>query len=316
MDSSRRLDRRRLLAAGAALGLSTGLGIEARAEDAETSTLPARPFGRTGFRSTVFGLGCFPLGSLPEEEDGVRVVLRALDAGCNYLDTAPSYARGKSETRVGKALALRKDREVFVATKTHTRRAEDARRDLEGSLRRLGRERIDLVQVHALQDAADLDRILAKGGPVEALEKAREEGLVRFIGVTGHVRPSAMKLALERWSFDAVLMPLNCVDPHHASFVEDALPTAVEKKTARVAMKVFASGGLPSRGVDAAACLRFTYGLDVATAVVGCRTTDEVDQAARVAREDRALDDAEKAALLAETRPHAGTGTEWYKRTR
>ena len=242
------------------------------------------------------------------------MILRALDAGCRYLDTAPSYAKGRSETRVGQALAARPDLDVFLATKTHTRTAEDARRDVEGSLKRLGVERLDLVQVHAVSDAEDLETVVAKGGPVEGLVRAREEGLVRFVGVTGHADPVVMRKAIDRWPFDAILLPLNCVDPHHLSFEKDTLPAAVKAGIARVAMKVFASGNLVKRGLDPEACLRYVCGLDVSTIIVGCRTVEEIDLALRVVRENRPLDAEEKTLLLQRSLPHRGKSVEWYKR--
>jgi aryl-alcohol dehydrogenase-like predicted oxidoreductase len=288
----------------------------ARAKDDAPAPIPKRAFGKTGAEVSVFGLGCFPLGAVPKEDEGVAVVVRALEAGCTYLDTAPSYSSGQSERRVGLAIKGRDRASVFLATKTHTRTKADARRDLEGSLKRLGVERVDLIQVHAIADAADLDRALAPGGPLAALEKAREEKLVRFIGVTGHADPAVMRAAVERWPFDSILFPLNAIDPHHLSFGEGTLPAAARRGLARVAMKVFASGKLVAPEVAAPAedCLRYAYGLDVATAVVGCGSVEHVDLAARVAAEQRPLSGAERAALLARTRPHAGPGAEWYKR--
>jgi aryl-alcohol dehydrogenase-like predicted oxidoreductase len=298
--------------AGAAVA-AQGLCADPPAAPAPPS-MPLRAFGRTGLKVSVFGLGCFPLGGLPDEAKGVEVVRHALARGCTYLDTAPSYANGASERRVGAAVKGRARGSYFLATKTHTRTARDARADLEGSLKRLGVERIDLVQVHAVGDEADLERALAADGPLAALAKAREEKLLRFVGVTGHMDPKVMRAAVERYDFDALLFPLNCVDPHHLSFVKETLPAAVAKGLARVAMKVLASGKLPTLGIEPADCLRYAYGLDVSTAVVGCSSPEHVDLAARIAVEDRRLTPAEEASLLERTRPHKGRGTEWYKR--
>ncbi len=302
-----------------------GWGASAQADPADNpadgsavgpAKLPRRPLGRTGFQSTLFGLGCFPLGSLPDTDAAVEVIVRALDLGCNYLDTAPSYGQGRSEERVATALAGRPDaKDVFVATKTHTRTGAEARRDLEGSLKRLGRDRVDLVQVHAVKDAADLERALAPEGPLKALQQAREEGLVRFVGVTGHYDPVVMRRAIESDEFATILFPLNCVDRHRHSFEKETLPAAIEQGVGRVAMKVFASGNLVKKGVPAEPCLRYVYALDVSTVVVGCRTVEEVDLAARVAREGRPLGVEERAALLDSTARHQGPAVEWYKRT-
>ena len=132
-----------------------------------------------------------------------------------------------------------------------------------------------------------------------------------------------MKAAIETDAFDSVLIPLNPVDLHWASFVDGTLPVAVAKGIARVGMKVFASGRLVRQadgtltGLAAEDCLRFAYGLDVSTTIVGCSTTDEVDTAARVAGEAQPLDAAARAALVADAKRftgNSGAGVEWYKR--
>lgn len=328
--------RRRFLAGAAGTAAAAALGplATARADERPRPVpLPLRPFGKTGRSVTLFGLGCYPLGALRDEDEAVQVVLRALRAGCTYLDTAPSYADGASERRVGRALELFRRRKTFagpgplVATKTHTRTRDAAWRDLEGSLRRLGVDSVDLLQIHAVKDRADLEVALdPKRGPLAALLEAREQKLVRWLGVTGHWDPRVMRSSFERFEFDAVLFPLNCVDPHYVtkgadgarpealSFVSQTLPAAAKKGLARVAMKVFASGRLTKGGIDPAACLRYTYGLDVSTLVVGCQSLAEVDLAVRVARENQPLGAEEQKALLTRTRPLRGKSTEWYKR--
>jgi aryl-alcohol dehydrogenase-like predicted oxidoreductase len=322
-----RSSRRAILAGGlaaAAGALSPPLLAD---EKEKPQALPRRPFGRTGEEVTLFALGCFPLGGLSSEEEGARVALAALEAGCNYFDTAPSYSDGKSERALGRALKEFRGARPLVATKTLGRTADQAQRDLEGSLVRLGVERVDLVQIHAVRDAEDLARVLDRGqGPLAALERAREQKLLRWIGVTGHFDPETMRGTFARYDFDAILFPLNCVDPHYRiptadgegerplSFLRDTLPAAVEKGLARLAMKVFASGSLPKGGLDARECLRFSYGLDVSACVVGCRTVEEVALAADVARAGRFMDEAGRKAFLERSRGLAGSKSEWYKR--
>jgi aryl-alcohol dehydrogenase-like predicted oxidoreductase len=302
-----------VLAAGAGLALPRG----ATAGPAPAA-LPRRPFGRTGLEVSVFGLGCFYLGAAPSDGEGADVVRRALDLGCTYFDTAPSYFDGASERRLGQGLRGRRDA-VVLATKTLARTADEAQREIEASLRRLGTDHVDLLQIHCVRDAADLERVLSESGPLPAILRAREKGQVRFVGVTGHEDPVVMKACVERHAWDSVLLPLNPADLHWKSFVEGALPAAVGKGIARVAMKVFASGRLVAgaRGLPPEDCLRFTYGLDVSTAVVGCASIAQVDLAARVAAEARPLDAARRAALIEEARRFSGrpeSGVEWYKR--
>lgn len=309
--------RRTVLRGIASTALLAGLGAPALADDDAAGAMPSRAFGKTGRTVSAFGLGCFPLGSLASEREAVDVVLAALEAGCTYLDTAPSYRRGASEQRVGHALKAWGRRETLtLASKTTERSADGARRDLEGTLQRLGVSCLDLIQVHAIKDAEDLDRALdAKSGPLAALQAAKDEGLVKHIGVTGHADPEVMANAIRRHPFESVLIPLNCVDPHRLSFVKGTLPVAVEKGIARIGMKVFASGELVRRGIEAEHCLRYAYGLDVSTTIVGCSSVEEVALAARVAREAKPLDAEATAELLGRTAEHQGKPVEWYKRS-
>jgi aryl-alcohol dehydrogenase-like predicted oxidoreductase len=278
-----------------------------------------RDFGATGRRVTTFGLGCYPAGAAGTEASGVEVVRTALDLGCTYLDTAPSYGtRGSSEKRVGIALEKRRDG-VFLATKTLERTKAGARRDLEGSLERLRTDRVDLVQVHCVRDLADLDRVLAEDGPLPALLEAKERGQVKHVGITVHTDPAVAKAALERYAWDALLVPLNPADPHHLSFA-DVLPLAKKRGVARVGMKVFASGNLlkarPGYApLSAEDCLRFAFSLDVSTTIVGCSTPDEVRLAARVAAEAKPLPEERRKRLVEAAKPVAGLAdVEWYKR--
>ena len=179
------------------------------------------------------------------------------------------------------------------------------------------------AKVDTKKVAADLASVLAPEGPLVALRRAKDEGLVKFVGVTGHEDPQVMKAAIESDAFDSVLIPLNPVDLHWASFVDGTLPTAVAKGIARVGMKVFASGRLvrtaggKAKGLSAEDCLRFAYGLDVSSAIVGCSTIAEVDEAVRVAAEAKPLDASARAALIADAKRftgNSGAGVEWYKR--
>ncbi|MEZ6009304.1 MAG: aldo/keto reductase [Planctomycetota bacterium] len=311
--------RRTVLRGIASTALLAGLGAPALADDDApvSAPMPTRAFGKTGRKVSAFGLGCFPLGSLASEREAVDVVLAALEAGCTYLDTAPTYRRGASEQRVGHALKAWGRRDTLtLASKTTERSADGARRDLEGTLERLGVPCLDLIQVHAIKDADDLERALdPKSGPLAALVAAKEQGLVKHIGVTGHADPEVMANAIRQHPFESLLIPLNCVDPHRLSFVKTTLPVAVEKGIARVGMKVFASGELVKRGIEAEHCLRYAYGLDVSTTIVGCSSVEEVALAARVAREAKPLDAEATAALLGRTAAHQGKPVEWYKRS-
>ena len=164
-------------------------------------------FGRTGHRSSRVIFGAAALGSMIQDQAD-RVLQLVLDSGINHLDTAASY--GDSELRLEPFLADHRS-EFFLATKTGERTGAGARRELELSLQRLGVDQVDLIQLHNLVEHDELETAHAAGGAVDALERARDEGLVRFIGVTGHgIRiPSMLMQSLERFDFDSVLFPYN-----------------------------------------------------------------------------------------------------------
>ena len=186
--------------------------------------LATAPFGRTGHHSTRVIFGAAALGGMRQERaDEVLQVL--LDAGVNHLDTAASY--GDSELRIGPWMAEHRQR-FFLATKTGQRRGDDARAELERSLERLRVDHVDSIQLHNLVEPDEWEVAHGPGGAVEAMVRARDEGLVRHIGVTGHGnRIAAMHLrSLERFPFASVLLPFSFVgmqDPGYRADVEALL---------------------------------------------------------------------------------------------
>ena len=183
--------------------------------------LPLMPFGRTGHESTRLIFGAAALGSMSQEKaDATMAVVDG--AGINHIDTAAGY--GESEVRLQPFLADHRHR-YFVATKTGERAGDAARAELERSLVRLGVDNVDLIQLHNLVEPDEWETALGRGGALEALIRARDEGLVKAIGVTGHgVRIPSMHLrALERFEFDSVLFPYN-----HVLLTDDAYRTDVE----------------------------------------------------------------------------------------
>jgi aryl-alcohol dehydrogenase-like predicted oxidoreductase len=165
------------------------------------------PFGRTGHESTRTIFGAASLSEV-SHADAERTLDLLLEHGVNHIDTAASY--GDSELRIASWLK-RHPNAFFVATKTDGRDYKSAKEDLHRSLERLGVDHVDLLQLHNLVDVIEWEFALREGGALEAAVEARQEGLVRSIGVTGHGLSSAAmhRRALERFAFDAVLLPYN-----------------------------------------------------------------------------------------------------------
>src|ERR671931_855599 len=234
---------------------------------------------------TLFGLGGEGvLRTYDRVAEAVRVIHQALDHGVNYCDTAPAYAG--SLDYYGAALGERR-RDVFLASKTHDRTRDGSLRLLDQSLRRLRTTHLDLWQLHDLRTQSDLERIFGPGGALEALIQARAEGLVRFLGLTGHHDPAILQEAMRRFPFDTALLALNAADMHRLAFIPTALAAAAQRGMGVIGMKIYAQGALlgPDK-LTAEDAMGYVLSLPgVSTVVVGCRTPAEVDANVRLARQ-------------------------------
>jgi aryl-alcohol dehydrogenase-like predicted oxidoreductase len=204
-------------------------------------TIPRLDFGRTGHKSsrTVFGAAALSRVTQDVADRTLEVMLRH---GVNHIDTAASY--GDAELRIRPWLKREPGR-FFLATKTDARTRAKAREELHRSLDRLGVDHVDLWQLHNLADPIEWDTALSPGGVIEAAVEARAEGLVRFIGVTGHGAQIAAnhRRSLERFDFDSVLLPYNFVTmqlPYYAENFEALARTCAERKVAVQTIKSIA----------------------------------------------------------------------------
>ncbi|HEY5645655.1 MAG TPA: aldo/keto reductase [Pseudomonadales bacterium] len=214
------------------------------------------PFGRTGHRSTRVIFGAATLGGMRQQKaDDVLELVR--NAGINHIDVARSY--GDAELRLAPFLADNRS-ECFLATKTGQRTADGARRELEESLERLGVDRVDLIQMHNLTDPAGWETAMASDGALAALIRAKEEGLTRFIGVTGHgtYAPSMHIRSLQHYDFDSVLVPYNFAmrqNPVYRTDLEALLELCAERQVAVQTIKAVAR----RRWTDADQDKRFSW---------------------------------------------------------
>ncbi len=279
------------------VALSTGVGatlplLKEMAEASPASSkLPNRTLGGTGAKVSILAFGCGSRFLMYQEEDkALEVLNHAMDLGITYLDTAYAYGDGKSETRVGKVMATRR-KEVFLATKIPDRTRDEFMKRLEGSLKRLQVDQVDLVHIHSLGHAEDLAKIEAPDGALKGLLEAREQKMTRFIGMTSHTNGEVMAQAIERHPLDCVQMALNA--SRNGRFEELALPAANKKKLGIIAMKVTGQEFLVGTGENKAninQLLRYSMSLPVTTAVIGMPRVEHIEQNVEIARTFKPLD--------------------------
>ena len=207
-----------------------------------------RRFGRTDHLSTVAIFGAAAFWQI-SQEDADAVMESVIEAGINHIDVAPSY--GQAEARIGPWMS-RERRQFFLGCKTMERTREGAWKELRESLKRLQTETFDLYQCHAITTMEELDGVTRKGGALEAFVAARDEGLVKFIGITGHGvdAPKIYLEALKRFEFDSVLFPLNFVqmaNPEYRRYAEDLISTCWAKDVGTMVIKAITKAPWGSR---------------------------------------------------------------------
>ncbi|PVX25749.1 MAG: aldo/keto reductase [Candidatus Bathyarchaeum sp.] len=270
-----------------------------------------RTLGRTGLQVSVVGFGGTWISQLSMDE-AVDVVRRAFDLGINYFDTAK--LDGDSEENLGVALEDVRD-ECILATKTASRTKSESLTDFKSSLRRLKTDRLDLIQLHGIDDEKTLQKAIGSGGSLQMCKKARSEGLVDFIGITGH-KPSVLAKAIKTNEFDTILVPLNVVT---RQALDELIPLAkdlnigvaimkpLSAKTSRLITCLYEpSLSLLSDEPELHAllgqdthsmvhnALRFVLAQDVSVVVTGFKSVQEVETAAKVGNDYKKLTLAEK----------------------
>ena len=256
---------------------------------AQIAEIPRRALGRTGETVSALGMGGYHLGQVASERDAISLVHGAIDAGITFMDNAWEYHDGVSERRMGKALAKGWRERVFLMSKvcTHGRDAGVAMQQLEESLRRLKTDHLDLWQVHEVAYAGDPDRHFMRGGVIEALNRAKERGLVRFVGFTGHKDPALhLEMLSHGYPFDTCQLPLNCFDATFRSFEQQVLHELARQGIAAIGMKSLGGEGVAvtQRVVHAKEALRYAMSLPVAVTVTGIDSQKVLRQNVAVAQ--------------------------------
>jgi aryl-alcohol dehydrogenase-like predicted oxidoreductase len=260
---------------------------------AEKAKLPQRLLGSTGVKVPVLGLGTVAAGNIPNDKDAIALIHKAIDRGVTYIDTAPPRTSRAAVTGYGRAqrrlraVLQERRKEVFLATKCLETDGDRALALLKQNLDELGVEQVDLIYSHSIGHAIyDVEKLTGPDGPMAALEKAKQDGLARFVGVTGHNRPEKYVEVLKRRAIDVMMNAVNIVDRHTYAFEDVVWPLARQKGVGLVAMKVF--GG--AAGLDIVtgckmpaelrqASLRYALSVPgVAVAVIGIGTEEQLEQ--------------------------------------
>ena len=293
--------------------------------------LPRRPFGRSGDPVSILTLGGWHSVALPaleklDEAESIRLMHAAIDEGINFFDNAWDYHDGYAEEVMGRALAMNaKRKQVFLMTKNCERDYDGSVRDLEDSLRRLQTDYLDLWMFHECNYDNDPDWIFERGAIRAAIE-ARQAGKVRYIGFTGHKDPRIHnKMLRQPHAWDAALMPINVMDAHYRSFLNEVVPVCHEIGAAAMGMKGF-GGGWPNgrilermgdrEGIHPGNLLRFNLSQPIVSQVVGIKDLEQLRFAVSVARNFEPLSADGQDALLRAVQVEAGDGRyETFKST-
>jgi aryl-alcohol dehydrogenase-like predicted oxidoreductase len=332
------MNRRTFIRRVAAAVATSAIAAEPDApRDRLGSRLPLRELGPGGPRITWLGLGGFHLGWTTERLADATLDA-ALECGIRYFDTAESYGPSRSEERMGRRLAPWRDL-LFLASKTTATTASEARLHLEGSLRRLKCDYLDLWQLHAVSEPGEIDRRLS-GGVLEFALQAREEGRIRQIGCTGHADPAALLHLLNHPSvppraLGACMFPVNPVDGGSpAGFIARVLPVALKRGIGVLAMKSLADGRffadkfelgrkvwatsdpLVPGALSLSECIRFVLSLPVATLVIGAEKPEYVYDKVALAKGFLHLDAAGRSECSARVSRFTVDGQVEYYKTR
>jgi aryl-alcohol dehydrogenase-like predicted oxidoreductase len=263
--------------------------------------MQTRPFGRTGKSFPILSFGGQRIVDEHNctQEDAVRILNRALDGGIRYFDTAWAYSNGQAEQRLG-LVAKERRAEMWIATKTTDTSRDGALRQLEQSLQRLQTDHVDEWRLHNAYSFERLDQFTAQNGALQAAIEARDQGMVRYISISGHTDPQIQIQALNRFPFDSVLVAASALDHFIFSFAEEFLPVANARGVATIAMKVLGFGSLVH---DVERALRYAFALPVSTVIVGMETMAQLEQNLAIAESFVPMSDEERLDFFKEIMP-------------
>ncbi|UCF37574.1 MAG: aldo/keto reductase [Acidobacteriota bacterium] len=303
------MDRRKFLQVSVAAVGSTIKGLAAQ-------PMPMGVLGKTGLKVSRFTVGGYHM-AVNGEAEATKIIHRAIELGVNFFDSAHHYNDGLSDEIYGRALSGGLRKKVLLMSKAEKRSKREALSQLEDSLRRMKTDYLDLWQCHQVSEMEEVDQILGPDGALEAFVQAKEEGKVRHIGFTGHRDPKVHLRLLEAFDgWETVQHPVNLIDPHYLSFLENVLPRVREKGLGLLAMKSNAMGAIAKNSVASISeCLRFAWSQDIDTLVSGVETVAQLEENVLACKTFEPFSGEEEKSLLARTgKGPVGSQLEAYKK--
>ncbi len=312
------MDRRKFLGSSLAAATTVSVGKSLAGEESASikkkdenpfnertyGAMPTKSFGKTGFKVGILSLGGqATIEKENTEEESEKIINRALDLGVNYIDTAAAYGRGRSQKNIGRVMKTRRS-EAWLATKTHDETYDGSMKLLEESLKSLQTDHLDVWQLHNVKTKEQLDEIFSDTGSIKAIEKAKSEGIVRHVGITGHYEPLILLEAIKRYPFDQILLAVNAADVHYLSFKNYLLPEALKQQIGIVGMKVTTRGRMLSTWtpppieeqskwlatskpgtINIKEALTYNLSLPVSTTIIGIDNVAQIEEDVKIASE-------------------------------
>ncbi|MGF1542666.1 MAG: aldo/keto reductase [Pleurocapsa sp.] len=318
---SEKTNRRNFLigsvAAATIIGSQALTKQQTKAVSSTPKSMPERILGKTQISLPILGLGGAgqtPISKENQEEEAIALIEKALELGIKYYDTAASY--GASEQHFGKVLPAYRQ-SIYLNSKTAARDYDNAWRELEQSLKLLNTDYLDSWQLHHVSFTEELDFIFSDQGAIKAVEAAKEQGLIKFAGITGHHEPEVIAEGLRRYDFDTTLISLNAADIHHPRpFSSTVLPVCQEKNVGVIAMKVPAYGRLLKPGILSSMEQAMGYSLSlpgVHCCIIAAENPEQLESNVTVAQNYTPLN-AMQMAKIEELTTNAGEDGAFFRR--
>jgi len=289
--------------------------------------LPSHKFGNTGRKVTMLGVGGFHVGRMSDAE-AERTIETAIEGGIRFFDAAESYVGGENEVKYGKFLSPKYREDIFLLSKTKARDGKTAQEHLEGSLRRMKTDYLDLWLMHQVDSVEDFDN-LRNNGMLDVFIKAKESGKVKHIGFSGHKNPDANLYVLKEMGehCEANMLPVNVADPSYRSFIKNVLPVLRENKKGIIAMKTLAGGAFWGGGFDGNAgkdsqvmdrisvkeAIHFALSMPNDVLVTGAKDADMLQEKIDLAKSFIKLNETQQDELIAKVADYGKNKVEYYK---